>query len=193
MRIPLRAVVLVSVLALVGIACGDEPSTPGGSGSPTSGTESPTVAEDLLARIQAEGVIRVATDQKYKPVSWYDKDTQEWMGFDVEVAQEIANRLGVTAAIEHRDWETEVTAGAWNDRWDMNVGSMTVTTERTELFSFTPAYYYTPASIAVHADNTTIQDITTDLDGKKVCVAPPRPTHPIYARTSTSRATSTST
>jgi polar amino acid transport system substrate-binding protein len=52
----------------------------------------------------------------------------------------------------------------------MSVGSMTVTAERAEVLNFSPAYYYTPASVAVHADNTTITDLTTDLDGKKVGV-----------------------
>jgi polar amino acid transport system substrate-binding protein len=52
----------------------------------------------------------------------------------------------------------------------MSVGSMTVTTERAEVLHFTPAYYYTPASVAVHEDNTTIVDVTTDLDGKRIGV-----------------------
>jgi polar amino acid transport system substrate-binding protein len=47
---------------------------------------------------------------------------------------------------------------------------MTVTPEREEVLWFSPAYYYTPASVAVHADNTTIMDVTTDLDGKKIGV-----------------------
>jgi polar amino acid transport system substrate-binding protein len=157
-------VVMLAVFALVAAACGDEPAT--SSGSDTTG---PAAEQDLLARIQADGVIRVATDQKYKPQSWYDEKSGEWKGFDVEVAQEVAKRLGVTAEIAHQEWEL-VTAGSWNDRWDMNVGSMTVTKERSSIFSFTPAYYYTPASIAVHSDNTSIQDLTTDLDGKKICV-----------------------
>lgn len=158
---------LVAVVLMLAAACGEEPTTSapatGGAGSETP------AADDLLARVQADGVLRVATDQKYKPQSWYDQKTGEWKGFDVEVAQEVARRLGVEAEIAHQEWDL-VTAGSWNDRWDMNVGSMTVTEERTELFDFTPAYYYTPASIAVHADNTTITDTSTDLDGKKICV-----------------------
>ena len=42
--------------------------------------------------------------------------------------------------------------------------------ERAEVLDFTPAYYYTPAAVAVHADNTTVTDVSTDLDGKKVGV-----------------------
>ena len=50
----------------------------------------------------------------------------------------------------------------------MSVGSMSVTEDRAKVLNFTPAYYFTPASIAVHKDNTTVNDLTTDLDGKKV-------------------------
>ena len=127
-------VALLAAIALVAVACGDEPS----SSTPTGTGSSSSAEEDLLARIQADGVIRVATDQKYKPQSWYDTKTGEWQGFDVEVAQEIATRLGVEAEINHQDWG-QVTAGSWNDRWDMSVGSMTVTTERADVLSFTPA------------------------------------------------------
>jgi polar amino acid transport system substrate-binding protein len=160
------SVLALVVFAMVAVACGDEPEPAGSSGSDTS---SPAAEPDLLARIQADGVIRVATDQKYKPQSWFDTKTNEWKGFDVDVASEVASRLGVTAEIAHQEWDL-VTAGSWNDRWDMNVGSMTVTKERSTIFSFAPAYYYTPASIAVNAENTSILDLTTDLDGKKVCV-----------------------
>jgi polar amino acid transport system substrate-binding protein len=164
----LRLFVLVlAVFTMVAVACGDEPEPAGSSGT-GSDTASPAAEQDLLARIQADGVIRVATDQKYKPQSWFDTKTNEWKGFDVDVANEVASRLGVTAEIAHQEWDL-VTAGSWNDRWDMNVGSMTVTKERSSLFYFSPAYYYTPASIAVNSENTSIQDLTTDLDGMKVC------------------------
>jgi polar amino acid transport system substrate-binding protein len=160
-----RFVAALAILAMVGVACGDEP------------TSTPQPAEqDLLSRVEDRGVLEIATDSKYKPQSWFVYATGEWKGFDVDVANEVTARLGeqlgveIQPEIEHHDWATDVTAGSWNDRYDMNVGSMTVTPEREELFIFTPPYYYTPASIAVHADNTSVQDVTTDLDGKKICV-----------------------
>jgi polar amino acid transport system substrate-binding protein len=64
------------------------------------------------------------------------------------VATEIASRLGVEVEWETPEW-TAITSGGWSDRWDMSVGSMTVTPERAEVLDFTPAYYYTPASVAV--------------------------------------------
>lgn len=159
----------LAVLALVGAACATEESptdtgTDTGTGTPTD-TETP--ANDLLARIVADGVIRVSTDPAYPPQSSLNEETDEYEGFDIDVATEIANRLGVDVAWEAPDW-TAITSGGWSDRWDMSVGSMTVTTERAEVLDFSPAYYFTPASVAVHADNTSVVDIETDLDGKTV-------------------------
>jgi polar amino acid transport system substrate-binding protein len=165
---------LIAVFALIAAACSND-TTSAATGS-TSGSTSAgvcasvdTAGSDALAEICKSGAIRVATDQKYKPQSWYDVKDGEWKGFDVDVARELAARLGVTADINHQDWEV-ITAGSWNNRWDVSVGSMTDTVPREKLFEFTPSYYYTPAGIAVASSNTSIQDLTTDLDGKKICV-----------------------
>jgi polar amino acid transport system substrate-binding protein len=164
---------LVAVFALIAAACSNDTTSPAAGTSGSTGTgvcaSVDTSGSDALATICKEGKIRVATDQKYKPQSWYDVKDGEWKGFDVDVAREIASRLGVTADINHQDWDV-ITAGSWNNRWDVSVGSMTDTVPREKLFDFTPSYYYTPAGIAVASSNTSIQDLTTDLDGKKICV-----------------------
>ncbi len=127
-----------------------------------------TNGTDALAAVCKAGTIRVATDAKYKPASWYNVQTGQWNGFDVQVAQEIAKRLGVNVDIQNQKWDV-ITAGSWNDRWDLSVGSMTDTIDREKLFDFTPAYYYTPAGVAVNKANTTITSLG-DISGKKVCV-----------------------
>ncbi|HEX6332067.1 MAG TPA: transporter substrate-binding domain-containing protein, partial [Actinomycetota bacterium] len=150
-----------------------EPGQPTGPTEETAATgptgETETGGDDLLAKVQEEGVIRVSTDPAYPPQSELNEETGDYEGFDIDVATEIATRLGVGVEWEAPAWEA-ITAGHWNDRWDMSVGSMTVTPERAEVLHFTPAYYFTPASIAVHADNTTITDLETDLDGKRIGV-----------------------
>ena len=85
------------------------------------------------------------------------------------MATEIANRLGVDIAWETPSWDV-ITAGSWNGRWDMSVGSMTTTNDRQEVLDFTEPYYYTPAVVVVHEDNTSVSDLTTDLDGKTIGV-----------------------
>jgi polar amino acid transport system substrate-binding protein len=162
------ALALVVVLAIVATACGgdDDDGGPAATGGQTG--ESPA-EEDLLARIQEEGVIRVSTDPAYPPQSELNDETGEFEGFDIDVAEEVASRLGVVVEWKTPSWNA-ITSGGWSDRWDMSVGSMTVTVERAEVVHFTPAYYFTPASAAVHEENTTFTDVATDLDGTTIGV-----------------------
>ena len=172
-----RILVLLAVLTLVAAGCGGDDNESGSGdtgGAETAGSTAATGAtesggDDLLAKIQDEGVIRVSTDPAYPPQSSLNEDTGEYEGFDIDVATEIASRLGVDVEWQTPNW-TAITSGGWSDRWDMSVGSMTVTVERAEVLHFTPAYYYTPASVAVHADNTSITDVETDLDGATIGV-----------------------
>lgn len=164
---------LLAALALVAAACGggEEGGATGATGGAGEGVCA-TVdqnAGDLLARICEDGVIRVSTDPAYPPQSSLNEQTGEFEGFDIDVATEIANRLGVDVAWETPSWDL-ITAGGWNDRWDMSVGSMTPTSERQKVLHFTQPYYYTPAVVVVHADNTSVQDLSTDLDGKRIGV-----------------------
>jgi polar amino acid transport system substrate-binding protein len=158
-------------LALTAAACGDEPTTePTGPGAePTGDTvcASNETTGDLLASICDAGEIKVATDPAYPPQSSFNVETGEYEGFDIDVATEIANRLGVDIAWEEPKWEA-IIAGNWQGRWDLSVGSMTVTAERAEVLHFTPAYYFTPASVAVPADS----DVTSadQLSGGEVAV-----------------------
>ncbi len=122
---------------------------------------------DLLAAIQERGTIRVSTDPNYAPQSFLNEDG-EFVGFDVDVATEIATRLGVEVEFVTPDWDL-ITAGNWGDQWDMSVGSMTVTTARQQALDFAePAYYYTPAQFAA-ADGSGIESLA-DIDGQTVCV-----------------------
>jgi polar amino acid transport system substrate-binding protein len=142
---------LVLVLALGLSACG------GGDGD-----------DDLLASIEEKGTLTVSTDPAYPPQSELNEKTGEYEGFDIDVAKGIAERLGVDVAWEAPAWET-IISGNWAGRWDVSVGSMTITPERAEVLHFSPPYYYTPAAYAVHEDNTSITS-PEDLNGKQIGV-----------------------
>jgi len=149
MRKFIRIFTVVTVLSLLLVACG-------GGG-----------ADDLLGRIEDDGVIRVSTDANYAPQSFLNADG-DFEGFDVDVANEIGERLGVEVEFTTPDWDL-ITAGNWGDQWDMSVGSMTVTTARQQVLDFAdPAYYYTPAQFAA-ADGSGIDD-WGDIEGQAVCV-----------------------
>ncbi|MEO6350152.1 MAG: transporter substrate-binding domain-containing protein [Candidatus Limnocylindrales bacterium] len=121
---------------------------------------------DLLDTIKQAGKIKVVTDPAYPPQSEQLPDgTLE--GFDIDVANEIARRLGVTAQFEPTTNFDLVQGGGWAGRWDISVGSVTVTEERKANLDFTQPYYFTPAQMGVVTDSG-----ITSLDGlagKTIC------------------------
>jgi polar amino acid transport system substrate-binding protein len=145
-------------------------------------TNAPEAAgDDPLAAILERGTLVIATDPAYPPQSSQVEGAQrpadtkctseqltaaELTGFDIDTAVEIAKRIGVEACFMTPDWEI-ITAGNWSGRWDVSVGSMTITPERLEKLYFTQPYYTTPAAFFVHRDNTSFA-APSDLSGKKI-------------------------
>jgi|SRR5579859_413262 len=150
-------------------------------------TAAPTVAATaaapgLLDDIQKRGYMLISNDPNYAPQSVLKKDgtrnagtkcpsdaftTGEMEGFDVDVAAAVSKAIGVEPCFVTPDW-TVITAGNWGDKWDISIGSMTITTERQKALAFTVPYYYTPAQMAVAKDSGITQ--LSDLAGKPICV-----------------------
>jgi len=109
-------------------------------------TDPGSTTGDLLETIKTRGYITVSTDPDYAPQSSVKPDGT-FEGFDIDVATEIAKRLGVDVHWETPGWDA-ITAAGWQGRWDMSVGSMTITTPRKAILDFTQPYYYNPAYLA---------------------------------------------
>ena len=148
-------------------------------------TEAPTATEapvkDLLSSIMDRGYILVSTDPNYEPQSFLNTagtrpaDTKcpsdaltaaEIQGFDVDAAIAIGDSLGVETCFATPGWDL-ITAGSWADKWDVSVGSMTITTSRQKVLDFSVPYYYTPAVVAVAADSKF--DTLESLAGQALC------------------------
>ncbi len=174
------ALLLAVLLIVAGCAApAAAPSAPAGDAA-SAGSES-AAAADLLSEVQARGKLIVSTDPAYPPQSELvadaappadtkcsgdEKPANQFTGFDIDTAAEIAKRLGVEVCFVTPDW-TLITAGGWAGRWDLSIGSMTITPERMEKLYFTQPYYTTPAAFFIHQDNTTFTQ-PADLSGKKV-------------------------
>jgi polar amino acid transport system substrate-binding protein len=87
-------------------------------------------------------------------------------GFDVDVAKAVGDALGVETCFATPNWDV-ITAGNWADKWDVSIGSMTITTARQQVLDFSVPYYFTPAVFAV-SDLSEYQSID-DLAGMAVC------------------------
>ena len=141
----------------------------------------PTPVTNKLDQILARGTLVISTDPAYPPQSQLvegatratntkcttDQHTaNELSGFDIDTAVAVAKALGVEACFFTPDW-TLIIGGKWSDRWDISIGSMSITPERMQVLYFTQPYYTTPAAFFVHKDNTTFKQ-PSDLSGKKI-------------------------
>ena len=163
-RVASLAVALATLLVVS--ACGG--SSGGSAGDNGGGGGGGGGGGDLLQEVKDRGVLRASTDPAYPPQSFLNNQG-EFEGFDIDVTEEIAKRMGVEVEWITPSWDV-ITGGNWNGRWDLSVGSMTITPERAEVLHFTPPYYYAPAATAVHETNTDITNLETDLDGKRIGV-----------------------
>jgi len=121
-------------------------------------------AGSVLDQIMSTKVLKVATDANWPPMSFLNENN-EMDGFDVSVAREIAKRMGAEVEFITPQWSV-ITAGSWNGRWDVSVGSMAPTPERAKILDFPAVYYYTPAGFAVHNDSS-YKD-KSELNGKNI-------------------------
>lgn len=123
-------------------------------------------AGETLDRVTENGAMVVATNSGWPPQSFLD-DSNELVGFDIDVAREIARRLGVEVSFETPEWAI-MTGGHWNGRYDLAVGSVTPTKARAEVIDFPAVYYFSPYVFVVHEDSAA--DSRDDLNGKVVGV-----------------------
>lgn len=119
-----------------------------------------------LDRVMSKKAMVVATNSGWPPQSYLD-DSNQMVGFDIDVAREIGKRLGVEVSFETPDWAT-LTGGHWQGRYDVGVGSVTPTKARAQVIDFAGIYYYSPYVYVLHKDSPV--KTVADLNGKVIGV-----------------------
>lgn len=142
---------LLSLSTLAGCSA-DDPAGPG---------EAP--ADGLLASIQAKGEIVVAMEGTWAPWTYHD-ESGELVGYDVEVAQAIAEHLGVKAVFVEGEWDG-LLAGLEDGRYDIMANGVDVDESRKEKYDFSTPYAFNKTAVIVRADDDSIQAME-DLNGK---------------------------
>lgn len=157
------AVLCVSALS----ACsqnGGQPSNPSSTPNPDSSAPTQTEAPaDLLTQSQERGEIVVAMEGTWAPWTYHDEDDQ-LVGYDVEVAQNIAQRLGVEVSFAEGEWDG-LLAGLDSGRYDIMVNGVDIDEARSEKYDFSTPYAFNRTAVIVSGDNDSIQSME-DLNGK---------------------------
>ncbi|MBZ9719655.1 transporter substrate-binding domain-containing protein [Mesorhizobium sp. AD1-1] len=123
-------------------------------------------AGETIDRVTSKKAMVVATNSGWPPQSFLD-DSNQLVGFDIDVSKEIARRLGVEVSFDTPDWAT-MTGGHWQGRYDLGVGSVTPTKARAKVIDFEGVYYYSPYVYVVHKDSPAKS--VADLNGKIIGV-----------------------
>ena len=141
--------VMLLVFSLVLSACGQEKDKEKDSGKGTDQKE-----------------FHYAMSGLYKPFNF--KEDGKLKGFDVEIGEALAEKMGMKPVAVTNPWETLI-QGLQAKKYDAIIGSMTITEERLKSVNFTNPYYRSGAQIFVAENN---QDISgpVDLKGKKIGV-----------------------
>lgn len=118
---------------------------------------------DLLQQIQEKGEITVAMEGTWAPWTYHD-ESDTLVGYDVEVAQKIAEKLGVKVNFVEGEWDG-LLAGLDAGRYDIMVNGVDITDERSEKYDFSIPYAFNRTAVIVSGDNTEINSLE-DLKGK---------------------------
>ncbi len=124
---------------------------------------------DQLADVQARGSIIFATEGNWAPWTYYDEDGNR-AGFDIEVAEAVAAKLGLEADFIDVEW-SGIFSGIEVGRYDTAANGVDVTEERAQKYDFSTPYCYNRVALVVRTDNETITSFE-DLDGKVTTNSP---------------------
>ena len=128
---------LILALALTAslAACGNSNTPASSSGSASSG--SAAGSGDASFTTAVDGVLSMATEATFPPYEYYDGDTI--VGIDVEIAQAIADKLGLKLEVTDIAFDS-IIPGVQTGKYDIGLAGMTVTDERLEQVNFTDSY-----------------------------------------------------
>lgn len=125
---------------------------------------------------KSENVLRVGMECGYQPYNWTQLSSDEGAvaidgrkgqyanGYDVQIAQKIADSLGKTLEIHALDWESLI-PGVQSGTLDLIIAGMSPTAERKEKVDFSVSYYESNLVIVVrkdgkYADATSLNDFS---------------------------------
>ena len=102
--------------------------------------------------LKARGTFVLGLDDSFPPLGFRDNDTNEITGYDIDLAKEVAKRLGVEFKAQPIDWdakEMELETGKIDCIWN----GFPITEERKAALSFTEAYLNNEQVLVVRADS----------------------------------------
>jgi cystine transport system substrate-binding protein len=125
-------------------------------------------ADDLLDQVKQRGTLRIGLEGTFPPFN-SKAPSGELVGYDVDVAEAVAAKLGVKPEFVTTEW-SGIIAGLQANKFDVIVNQVGITDARKQVLDFSPAYTYSAAQLIQRKDDTRQFKSLDDLKGKKLGV-----------------------
>ena len=136
-----------------------------GSAAPATSAATSEAGADEGYKLATDGTLTMATNAYFPPYEYYDG--QDVIGIDADIAQAIADKLGLKLKIEDMEFDSIITAVS-TGKADLGLAGMTVTPDRQKNVDFSDTYANGVQVIIVKEDSTIAKP--DDLKGKKIGV-----------------------
>lgn len=166
----LVSVTLAAVLALGVVGCGSSSDNEAASSAssdanvPQIEAENPwdaTVKGDgSLDRVKEAGVIKAGLDDSYPPMGYHDAETDEIIGFDVDMADAIGEKIGVPFEFVPADWNA-IIPSLQTGKFDVIISGMNMWDSRVEEVNYVP---YGVADQYILVLNENVEDGMDDVE-----------------------------
>ncbi len=174
-----RALLLVFALSLIVAACGDDGGETTTTAAATTTEATTTTAAAGLETI-TPGVLTIGSDVPYPPFEDFDSDGNV-IGFDAELMNDIASRLGLEPLWIDTDFDTIFTQLA-QGQFDVVASATTITEERELMVDFSNRYFNANQALTINTDETPNIGSTADLQSGDAVAVQTGTTGEIWAK-----------
>lgn len=158
-RLPiLIAALAIAITAMIAAGCGSDDST-SSSGSDT------TASSGNFSTI-TDGTLLIGTDAPYPPFEIGTPADADFSGFDIDLANDISDRLGLTPEFQDTSFDT-IFRDVAADQFDVVVAASTITPGRQKTVNFSDPYYEAQQALVVPegSDITSVDDLAGTIVG----------------------------
>ena len=160
------AVFAMMMVAMLAVFAGCSSSSDTNSGTADSGT----AQDNSLQNVLDKGTLVLGLDDSFPPMGFRDENNNI-VGFDIDLAQYIADKLGVDMEVTDMEFQS-IVPSIQNGEYDFSIAAMYKTDERCEVVDMSKSYCDSGMILAVKEDSEYADTVKSlaDCDGLKVAV-----------------------
>ncbi|MBP1546808.1 MAG: amino acid ABC transporter substrate-binding protein [Oscillospiraceae bacterium] len=160
------AVAAAAAMTMAFASCGANETPVQDTAAPAEGAQAVSGADESLNKVKESGKLILGLDATFEPMG-YTNESDEIVGFDIDVAEEVCARMGVELVKQPIDWNTkeqDLAVGRIDCIWN----GMSVNPSRAEEMNLSDPYMKNAMIFVVPADSAAAS--MSDLSGKNIAV-----------------------